>query len=388
MAIPLSYNYRNLLARKLTTLMTVLGITLVVFVFAAVLMLAYGLKKTLISTGSLDNWLIIRKSATSDMLSQVSRDSARLIETFPEVALQGNGSPVSSKEMVVVINLLKYGSNDMGNVIVRGVSPEALVMRPQVKIIQGRAFETGKSEVMVGKSISERFKGARLGESLKFGSRMWTIVGIFEADKSGFESEIWADVEQMMAAFNRPVYSTLLLRLKDPKDLAAFKARFESESRLSQLEIKNEQKYFGEQSEQLAQFLTWLGLVITIIFSFGAMIGAMITMYASVANRTVEVGTLRALGFRRFSILTAFLIEALLISLVGGVLGLVLASSLQAVTISMLNFSTFSELAFGFSLNPSIVISSLIFSVVMGIVGGFLPAVRAARLDIVTALRA
>lgn len=388
MAIPLSYNYRNLLARKLTTLLTLLGITLVVFVFAAVLMLAHGLRKTLVSTGSVDNFVIIRKSANSDGLSQVSRDSARLVETFPEVSIQSSGKPLSSKEMVVLINLLKYGSNDMGNVIVRGVSPEALQMRPQVKLIAGRAFETGKSEVMVGKSISDRFKGCRLGETLKFGSRTWTIVGVFEAEKSGFESEIWADVEQMMSAFNRPVYSTVLVRLKDKNDLAAFKTRFESESRLSQLEVKNEQQFFGEQSEALATFLTSLGLVITIIFSFGAMIGAMITMYASVANRTVEIGTLRALGFRRRNILLAFLLEALLISGAGGLLGLGLAALLQTWTISMLNFTTFSELAFGFALNSTTVIASLIFSLVMGIMGGFLPAVRASRLDIVTALRA
>lgn len=388
MAIPLSYNYRNLLARKLTTLLTLLGITLVVFVFAAVLMLAHGLRKTLVSTGSVDNFVIIRKSANSDGLSQVSRDSARLVETFPEVSIQSSGKPLSSKEMVVLINLLKYGSNDMGNVIVRGVSPEALQMRPQVKLIAGRAFDTGKSEVMVGKSISDRFKGCRLGETLKFGSRTWTIVGVFEAEKSGFESEIWADVEQMMSAFNRPVYSTVLVRLKDKNDLAAFKTRFESESRLSQLEVKNEQQFFGEQSEALATFLTSLGLVITIIFSFGAMIGAMITMYASVANRTVEIGTLRALGFRRRNILLAFLLEALLISGAGGLLGLGLAALLQTWTISMLNFTTFSELAFGFALNSTTVIASLIFSLVMGIMGGFLPAVRASRLDIVTALRA
>lgn len=388
MAIPLSYNYRNLIARKLTTLLTLLGITLVVFVFAAVLMLAYGLRKTLVSTGSPDNFVVIRKSANSDGLSQVGRDSARLVETFPEVAIQSNGKPLSSKEVVVLINLTKYGSNDMGNVIVRGVSPEALLMRPQVKIIAGRAFETGKSEVMVGKSISDRFKGCRLGETLKFGTRTWTIVGVFEADKSGFESEIWTDVEQMMIAFNRPTYSTVLVRLKDKNELAAFKTRFESESRLSQLEVKNEQKFFGEQSEALATFLTTLGLVITIIFSFGAMIGAMITMYASVANRTVEIGTLRALGFRRRNILLAFLLEALLISGAGGLLGLGLAALLQTWTISMLNFTTFSELAFGFAMNSSTIVASLVFSLVMGIMGGFLPAVRASRLDIVTALRA
>jgi ABC-type lipoprotein release transport system permease subunit len=388
MKIPLSYNYRNLVARKFTTLLTVMGITLVVFVFAAVLMLAYGLKKTLISTGSEDNFIVIRKSATSDLLSTVSRDSARLIETFPEVALEEDGTAVSSKESVVIINLSKYGSNDMGNVIVRGVSMKVVEMRPQVRIIQGRMFESGKSEVIVGKSISERFQGCRMGESLKFGGRTWLIVGIFEAEKSGFESEIWAEVEQMMGAFNRPVYSTMVVRLKDRAQFPAFKTRLESESRLSQLEIKNEREYFGEQSQALASFLTWLGLVITVIFSFGAMIGAMITMYANVANRTVEIGTLRALGFRRTNILIAFLIEALLISLSGGLLGLALASGLQFFTISMLNFSTFSELAFGFNINPMIVLLSLAFAVIMGIVGGFLPAVRAARLNIVNALRA
>ena len=287
MAIPLSYNYRNLLARKLTTLLTVLGITLVVFVFAAVLMLSYGLKKTLISTGSADNWVVIRKSASSDLLSQVDRDSAKLIETLPEVAVQDSGKPLTSKESVVIINLLKYATNDMGNVIVRGVSPEALPMRPQVKLIQGRMFDPGKSEVIVGKSISDRFQGCKLGQNLKFASREWNIVGVFEAEKTGFESEIWGFVEQMMGAFNRPVYSTLVLRLKDKSQFNQFKTRFESETRLAQLEIKNEQKYFGEQSEQLSIFLNALGLGITITFSFGAMIAAMITMYASVANRTV-----------------------------------------------------------------------------------------------------
>lgn len=388
MAIPLSYSYRNLLARKLTTLLTLSGITLVVFVYAAVLMMDAGLRKTLVSTGSDDNFVVIRKSASSDILSMVSRDSARLVETFPEVAMTQDGKPLNSREVAVIINLLKYGSNDMGNVIVRGVSPQALQMRPQVKIIQGRSFESGKSEVIVGRSISERFKGCRLGEMIKFGSRNWIIVGIFDAEKSGFESEIWADVEQMTAAFNRPVYSTLTLRLRDKDQAAAFKTRFQSEPRLQQLEVKNEKQYFSEQSEALGGFISALGKWITYIFSFGAMIGAMITMYASVANRTSEIGTLRALGYRRRNILISFLIEALLFSLVGGILGVLLASSLQAVTISMLNFATFSELAFSFNLTTSIIVKSIVFAAFMGILGGFLPAVRAARLGIVTALRA
>lgn len=388
MAIPISYNYRNLLARKLTTLLTVLGIALVVFVWTAVLMMANGLTKTLVSTGSDNNVIVIRKSANSDVLSAVSRDNARLIETFPEIATSEDGKPLISKEAVVIINLYRKGSNDMGNVIVRGVSLDAVKMRSQVKIIQGRIWEPAKSEIIVGRSINERFKGCEIGQTLKFGTRNWLIVGVFDAQKSGFESEVWGDIEQMMSAFNRPVYSTMIARLRDQNQKSAFKTRFESETRLQQLTIKGEKEYYGEQSRPLANFLTILGGFITVIFSFGAMIGAMITMYASVANRTVEIGTLRALGFLRRNILLAFFVESLLIAFIGGVLGILLASTLQFVTVSMLNFSSFSEVAFSFRITPVIAVISLGFAILMGIVGGFLPAIRASRLNIVTALRA
>jgi putative ABC transport system permease protein len=387
MAIPLSYSHRNLWARKLTTLLTILGIALVSFVFAAVLMLANGLKKTLVSTGLDDNVIVIRKSATSDVLSIVSLDSARLVETFPEIALAADGKPVASKELVVIINL-QSRKNDMANVIVRGVSANAAGVHRNVKIMQGRNWDPGKAELIVGRKIFERFRGCHIGEQLKFGSRLWTIVGVFEAGGSGFESEIWGDVEQMMSAFNRPVYSTITARLKTPGDFSAFRTRFQSETRLQQLDVKKEKDYYEEQSRPLAKFLSYLGLVITIIFSFGAMIGAMITMYASVANRTTEIGTLRALGFSRRSILVAFMVEALLISFTGGMAGVLLASALQTVDFSMLNFTSFSQLSFGFSLSTSIAASTMLFAAIMGVVGGLLPAVRAARLDIVTALRA
>lgn len=388
MAIPISYNYRNLWARKLTTVVTVLGIALVSFVFAAVLMLANGLRKTLVSTGVDGNAIVLRKSATSDVLSIISLDAARLVETFPEISTTSDGRPMASRELVVIINLLKYGSNDMGNVIVRGVSPDAMKLHSRVRLTEGRLWTPGKAEIIVGRKIAMHFQGCRPGQQLKFGSRLWTVVGIFEADNSGFESEIWADVEQMMSAFNRHVYSTVSVRLRAPSDFAAFKTRFQSESRLQQFDVKREKDYFEEQSRVLGNFLKYLGLVITIIFSFGAMIGAMITMYASVANRTVEIGTLRALGFRRGSILLAFLLESVLFSFIGGAAGLLLASLLQTVDFSMLNFASFSELSFGFSLSPEIVISTMVFSLLMGIVGGFLPAVRAARMNIVSALRA
>lgn len=388
MAIPVSYSYRNLWTRKVTTVVTMLGISLVVFVFSAVLMLAYGLKKTLVATGSDDNVVVIRKSSESDVTSQVGRDSANLVETFPQVAHAPDGRPIATRDVVVIINLIKFATNDMGNVIVRGVSPDATKLRPSVKLLQGQFWQPGTTQIVIGSSIAKRFKGCQLGDTIKFGSREWLVVGIFEANKTGFESEIWCDVDQMMAAFGRPVYSTVTLRLRSPNDLKAFQDRFAEEPRLQELEGKDEKLYFAAQSKNMADFIKYLGLVITVIFSFGAMIGAMITMYASVSNRTTEIGTLRALGFKRRNILAAFLMESLLLSLIGGGLGLFLASFLQSITISTLNFATFSELAFGFYLNPSIVMWSMIFAGSMGIAGGFLPAVRASRMDIVSSLRA
>jgi len=388
MAIPLSYSYRNLWTRKLTTLLTLVGIALVVFVYTAVLMLDNGLKKTLVSTGSDDNLVILRKAATSDVLSILDRDSARLIQQFPEIARNSSGKPIVSTDMVTIINLDKITGDGMGNVIVRGVTPDtAIDLRKQVKIMQGRNFESGKTEIIVGTSIAKRYKGTAIGQRIKFASREWEVVGIFEAQRSGFESEIWGDVDQMMGAFNRQAYSTVTVRIADMNQVAAFKTRFESEPRLNAFEPKNEKKYFADQSQGLGSFLKVLGLVITIIFSFGAMIGAMITMYAAVANRTIEIGTLRSLGFKRRSVLFAFLLEALFIAILGGILGIFLASFLQTITISTINFATFSDLAFGFTISSSIVISSMIFAVVMGIIGGFLPAVRASRLQIVSALR-
>ncbi len=365
-----------------------MGIALVVFVFAAVLMLDNGLRQTLVSTGSDENLVVLRKAASSDVLSILDRDSARLIQQFPEVARTNENKPIISTDMVVIINLNRKGTNGMANVIVRGVSPETVMpLRRQVKVVQGRAFESGKTEIIVGSSIAKRFQGTAVGQKIKFASREWEVVGIFDAEKSGFESEIWGDVEQMMAAFNREAYSTLTLRMTNQNQESAFKTRFESEPRLKGFEFQKEKEYFAKQAQGLGTFLKALGLVITVIFSFGAMIGAMITMYAAVSNRTIEIGTLRSLGFGRISVLLAFLAEALFIALLGSGLGLFFASFLHYVTISTLNFATFSELAFGFDLSPGIVLWCFVFAVVMGVVGGFLPAVRAARLKIVSALR-
>lgn len=388
MKIPLSYSFRNIWARRLTSALTLGGIGLVVFVFAAVLMLAAGIRETMVSTGSLENAIVIRKSAQTEMISAVSRESAAIARNLPQVARTAGGAPFASCEMSVIINLLKKGSNDMGNVTVRGVMPAGLALRPQVRIVSGRMFREGMTEIIVGMSIHERFNGCEIGERIRFGGRWWTIVGIFDGAKTAFDSEVWGDVEQLLPAFGRPVFSAVTLRLTRPEDFDAFRRTFETDRRLQQLDVKREKLFFAEQSETMALFISILGITITIIFSVGAMVGAMITMYSAVANRTREIGTLRALGFRRRSILASFLIEAVFLSFLGGLLGVALASLLQFVTVSTVNWGSFSEIAFGFTLDSSIAVNAIIFALVMGLVGGFLPAIRASRMNILAALRA
>ena len=387
MKIPLFYSYRNLLARKLTTGLTVLGLGLVVFVFCAVLMMSHGIIKTMAATGSDDNAIVIRKASQNEMLSYISRDQMGILEAQPEIARNPSERPLVAGELYVAVSLEKRNGSGAVNVVVRGVGPQSMAMRSSVKLVAGRVFSEGLSEVIVGKQAAERFKGAELGGSVHFGQREWRVVGVFEAERSAFESEIWGDVNQLLPAFDRPVVSSLTMKLADPSKFSELKKRLEGDPRLT-VDVKREKEYYADQSFTITTFITVLGLVISIFFSFGATIGAMITMYASVANRSSEIGTLRALGFQRRSILGAFLVESILLSLSGGVIGVAAASLLSLVTVSTTNWDTFSELAFGFALSTAIVASALIFSVLMGFFGGFLPAVRAARMNIINALRA
>ena len=387
MTIPFSYIVRNVAARRLTTALTAGGMALVVYVFATVLMLAAGLEHTLVATGKDDNVVVIRRAAQSEVQSGVDRTQAGVVESLPDIALGQDGQKLISKEPVVLINLPKRGSSKASNVVIRGVTPTGLVLRPQVKLVEGRMFRPGTSEIITGRSIADGFKGAGVGEMLRFASRDWTVVGVFDAGRTGFDSEIWGDGEQMLQAFRRLGFSSLIFRLADSDRFDAVKKEIESDPRLT-LEAKRETRFYADQSEMLSKFISYLGTTISVIFSIGAVIGAMITMYASVASRTAEIGTLRALGFPRTAILIAFLIEALTLGLLGGVIGLVAASFMQALSISTTNFQTFAELAFSFRMTPGIIAASLAFALVMGFVGGFLPAARAARMKIVDALRA
>ncbi|MEW6381859.1 MAG: ABC transporter permease [bacterium] len=385
--IPFSYSVRNLWTRRLTTFLTALGMALVVFVLASSRMLAEGLKKTLVQTGSADNVVVIRKGAPTEVLSGIAREQAAIVESQPEIALGPRGQPLLAREVVVLINLQRRESDRQANVVIRGIGERSMLLRPKVKLAQGRLPRPGTSDIIVGRNIARRFQGSGIGETLRFGLREWTVVGIFDAGNTGFGSEIWGDVDQLMQAFRRPVYSSIIFRLNRISHFQQLKANIETNPRL-RLEVRREIEYYAEQSKWMAKFLRVLGTTLTVIFSLGAVIGAIITMYAAVATRTREIGTLRALGFRRTDILSAFLFESLLLGFLGGVAGLFFASFLQFLTISTTNFQTFSELTFSFSLSPRIAYQALAFSLIMGLVGGVLPAFKASRMNIVEALRA
>jgi ABC-type antimicrobial peptide transport system permease subunit len=385
-AIPLAYIARNLWVRRVTSLLTAGGMALVVFVFATVLMMSEGIRATLVATGQPDNLLVLRKGAGAEINSGIARRQAAIIESLPGIATNGLGERLLSKEPVVLNTLPKRSNGKPSNVTVRGTSALGMELRPQVRIVEGRMFRPGTSEIVTGRSIANGFQGAALGETLRFAQREWRVVGVIDSDKAGFDSEIWGDAEQMMQAFRRNAYSTVVLRLADPAAAQRMRDTIEADPRL-QLEAKPEVQFYAEQSEALATFIRILGLSLSVIFSIGAIVGAMITMFAAVAQRTGEIGTLRAIGFRRSAVLAAFLGEALLLALVGGAVGLLAASAMQAVDISTVNFQTFSELAFQFRLTPDIVARTLLFALAMGFVGGFIPAWRAARMNIVDCLR-
>jgi putative ABC transport system permease protein len=387
MPIPVAYSVRNLWARKYTTALTAGGMALVVFVFTAVMMLDAGLKKTLVATGQPNNILVTRRSSGTEIQSGVARTQAAIVESQPEIAIGPGGARIASKEVVILITQPKRSTGVLTNVTVRGVGAQGLALRPQVRMVSGRMFRSGSTEIAVGKSIAERFDGTGIGEQLRFGGRHWTVVGVFDGGGTAFDSEVWGDGEQMIQAFRRTAFSSVAARLVDPSRFDALKRRLESDPRLT-LDVKRERTFYEEQSQVMSNFISYLGLTLSVIFSVGAMIGAMITMYAAVATRTSEIGALRALGFRRSAILAAFLAEALFLGLVGWVVGLVFASAMQLVQVSTMNWQSFSELAFRFTLTPEIIGKSLVFALAMGLVGGFLPAVHAARLKIVDALRA
>ncbi|MBK1714074.1 ABC transporter permease [Rubrivivax gelatinosus] len=385
-AIPLAYVARNLWVRRVTTALTAGGMALVVFVFATVLMMTEGIRATLVATGQPDNVVVLRKGANAEITSAIGREQAAVIESLPGIAGDALGRPLLSREPVVLNSLVKRNGKP-GNVTLRGTSATGLALRPQVQVVEGRFFRAGSAEVVVGRAVARGYENVAPGSTLRFAGRDWTVVGVIDAGRTGFDSEIWGDAEQLMQAFRRQSYSSVIFRLADVASFEAARARLEDDPRLT-LDAKPEIRFYAEQSEALANFISILGTALALIFSTGAIVGAAITMFGAVASRVGEIGTLRALGFRREAVLAAFLGESLLLAFVGGVFGLASASLMQFVDVSTTNFATFSELAFQFRLTPVIAAKALAFALAMGLVGGFIPAWRAARLNIVDCLRA
>jgi ABC-type lipoprotein release transport system permease subunit len=388
--VPVVYNLRSLTVRKVTTALTAGGLALVVFVFCTVLMLATGVKRTLATTGVPENAKVIRKGAQNELQSGLLPEQLRLISAWPEIGPGKDGQPLASNELVVLIFALKEGATDdtQGtNVTVRGVGDKALELHPPAKV-NGRMFRPGTSEIVIGRGLEGRFQGMTLGGTVKFARRDWTVVGVQDTAGSAYDSEIWGDVEQMEDAFQRrPAFSSITVKLANAGALTALQQKLEADPNLNTLEVKREDKYWAAQSENFSMFVTFLGLFVAVIFAFGAMLGTMITMYAQVAARTREIGTLRAMGFRRRSVLVSFVVESVLLALAAGGIGIFAASFWQLRSFSTMNWQTFSEVSFQFKLTPQIIGASFFFAGLMGYAGGFLPAVRASRMAITQATR-
>jgi putative ABC transport system permease protein len=383
MAIPLSYNLRNLVVRRTTTMMTALGIALTVAVLLAVLALVNGLRVTLSSSGDPRHVIIMRKGATSELTSLVTRTQFQDLKFKAGIANGADGQPLASLELITIISLEAEGSGTGDNVTIRGLMPAGIAMRHNVKLIAGRWFQQGTNEAVVGKSLADRYPDARLGKKLRMGRSDWEIVGVMDAGRGAQESEIWGDVNQVAADWNRVLYmSSALVEATD----AAARALVNSINDDTRLDAgaELEQDYFARQT-QSATPIEYTGIFVAIIMAVGSSFAAMNTMYAAVARRAREIGTLRVLGFSKLSILASFWIESVLLAGLGGVLGCLLVLPLNGVTTEV--GANFSQLAFGFQVTPASMVAGVIFAVALGSVGGLFPAASAARKEILTALR-
>jgi len=381
-----NYNIRSMVVRKGTAAMTAGGIAMVVAVFVMTMAIAQGFRGALVASGSNENAILLRKGATSETVSAVLRPQLPVIEAMPQVARGADGHPLASPELVVIISLPRNSDGNPANVPVRGVGPKAFEIRNTLRFAEGRRFAPGTREINVGRQAVNRFRGLTLGSEVRFGSATWTVVGVFTAEDSSFESEVWGDVDLMMPAFQRNGYQSTTVKLVDPSAFESLAAAVGGDPRLD-LKAYPERDYYEAQSETTGTLMRIFATFVTSILSIGAVFGAMNTMYAAVAYRTREIGTLRALGFSRVRIISAFLVESVALALVGGVIGCILALPVHGISTGAMNMTSFSELAFKFRITPALLFAGLVFSALMGAVGGLLPALRAARIPVARALR-
>jgi len=386
MGLIANYNLRSMIVRKGTAAMTAMGIAMVVAVFIMTMAIAQGFRGALVASGSNENAILLRKGATSETVSAVLKPQLPLIESMPQIARTADGHALASPELVVIISLPRASDDQPANVPLRGVGPRAFEVRNTLQFVEGRRFAPGMREINVGKQAAARFKGLTLGSDVKFGGVSWKVVGIFTADDASFESEVWGDVDLMMPAFQRNGYQSVTVKLVDPSAFDSFQAAVGNDPRLD-LKPNRERDYYEGQSETTGTLIRVFAIFVTAILSIGAVFGAVNTMYAAVAYRTREIGTLRALGFSRLRIVTAFLAESVALALVGGVVGCIIALPVHGLSTGAMNMTSFSELAFKFRITPALLAGGLLFSAVMGAVGGLLPALRAARIPVARALR-
>jgi len=386
MKIPISYNIRNLIARRTTTIMTALGIALTVAVLLSVFALVEGLRSSLVSTGDPLNLLVTRKGSTAELNSSMTPEQFQVVKVKPGIARLPNGEPMASLELVTVI-VLESPDNPSGiNITMRGLNLTGVAMRESVKVTEGRMFQPGKREIVVGKGVAKRHSTARLGSKLDLGRGQWEIVGIMDAGRSAANSEIFCDLAQLAADQNRETgLSSVLLRATDEVAKQALINDLTSDRRLN-VDAVSERAYYESQTSAAAP-IQFLGIFVAIIMSIGSSFAAMNTMYAAVARRAPEIGTLRVLGFSKPGILASFMIESLLLSLLGGIIGCLLVLPLNNFTTGIGSFTTFSEITFDFRITPGIMLSGIIFALVMGLIGGFFPAFSAARKEILSALK-
>jgi ABC-type antimicrobial peptide transport system permease subunit len=391
MSVPITYNLRNLIERKGTTLMTAIGIALTVAVLVTAFALTAGLRSVFAATGDPRHTIVLRKGTDAELTSSVSNEAYQTIRRLPGIATGADGQPLVSPECLSVIALPNIDNPDVTmNVTIRGMLPIGLAMRP-VKIEQGSTFEPGRRQVIVGTAVAKRYPAAQLGKKIRFGKGDWDVVGVFSAGgggESASNSEIWLDLNQLRGDFERGGDSnSLLVRLNDPASMAAFNKSLEDDQRLGVKPIGEKAYYENLTNNPTSLFLQFLGYFVAIIMAVGSAFAATNTMYAAVARRSKEVGTLRALGFSRFSILTSFMFESICLALLGGILGILLALPINGMTTGVGNFQTFSDVAFNFRISPLAMIAGLAFSALIGALGGFLPAYAASKKDIVQAMR-
>jgi ABC-type antimicrobial peptide transport system permease subunit len=386
MAIPIAYNLRNLVVRKTTTVMTAIGIGLTVAVLVADLALVEGLKTAFKATGHPLQLVVMRKGSNAEMSSTVTREAFQTLKAEPRLAVNEAREPLASPEILTVINLPSVDSPAGMNLTVRAMSQVGVEMRGAKIQPGGRWFQSGQREIVVGKSVVKRYPNAQPGKRLRFGRGEWEVVGVFDAGDSAFNGEIWGDLNQVGADYNRQdTFSSVLVRAGDAATLQALTNSLNDDQRLG-VTVMREREYYEQQTASGAP-LQFFGLLVAVIMAVGSSFAAMNTMYAAVARRAKEIGTLRVLGFSRGSILLSFLIESLLLALIGGVFGCLLALPINGVTTGVGSFATFSEIAFDFRVGPSSMLAGIIFALVVGAIGGLFPAGSAARKEILTALR-